>query len=371
MMDPNTKAVYEILYNRLRQEILTGIRPIGGKLPSENALAREYGVSRHTVRKVFSALICDGLIETRPGKGTFARAPGRRRSGEKEVMVILPIAPEDTLTLILRGIYNELEKRGFQVKIYNTENSQSSERTLLESAVLKRVSGLIIYPSKSEYYCQHMNQYERLDQEQIPYVFLIDTYPKMRERPHIFLNDQRGAYLAARYLLTSGHRNVYGIFKIDGHRGRSRYQGFVQAMKEFEAGYQPEKILMYRAGEEGDFLNRLFRTVFEQDQKIDGLVCYNNEIAWLAMRILNELGKKVPKDISVISTDDFPNAPGNEYPRITAIIYPKSQVGKLAAWILLEQIYTVPSKKSRIPAIEEPELRIGETSRRRKNSELL
>jgi GntR family transcriptional regulator len=46
----------------------------GGRLPSENALMAEFGVSRVTVRLALDALRTAGLVESRQGKGHFVRA---------------------------------------------------------------------------------------------------------------------------------------------------------------------------------------------------------------------------------------------------------------------------------------------------------
>ena len=41
------------------------------KIPSENELCEEYGVSRGTIRNVISKFVYEGLFERVPGKGTF------------------------------------------------------------------------------------------------------------------------------------------------------------------------------------------------------------------------------------------------------------------------------------------------------------
>ncbi len=47
----------------------------GDKLPTEAALARRFGVNRHTVRRALAALADDGLVHARRGAGVFvARA---------------------------------------------------------------------------------------------------------------------------------------------------------------------------------------------------------------------------------------------------------------------------------------------------------
>jgi GntR family transcriptional regulator len=78
MSKPNSEFVskriplYYQLENFLRERIMSGAFGPGARLPTENELIRQYGVSRITVRQALSALAKEGLIERRQGKGTFA-----------------------------------------------------------------------------------------------------------------------------------------------------------------------------------------------------------------------------------------------------------------------------------------------------------
>jgi GntR family transcriptional regulator len=67
------------LYQRLRDEIAQQIarnvwRP-GETIPTEAELASSHGLAVGTVRKALDALVADGLIERRQGRGTFVRRP--------------------------------------------------------------------------------------------------------------------------------------------------------------------------------------------------------------------------------------------------------------------------------------------------------
>jgi GntR family transcriptional regulator of abcA and norABC len=55
----------------VRGRITSGEYPPGTRTPSTTTLAQEFGVAPRTVRKALAPLIADGLIETRPGWGTF------------------------------------------------------------------------------------------------------------------------------------------------------------------------------------------------------------------------------------------------------------------------------------------------------------
>lgn len=63
------------IYTRIEQDLRDGIAGgawgIGSRLPSEDALRRQYGVSRMTVRQALARLATAGLVTKRQGIGTF------------------------------------------------------------------------------------------------------------------------------------------------------------------------------------------------------------------------------------------------------------------------------------------------------------
>ena len=59
---------------RLREQITSGVWPVGTRLPSEATLAAELGVGRSTIREAIRALASTGMVESRQGAGTFVRA---------------------------------------------------------------------------------------------------------------------------------------------------------------------------------------------------------------------------------------------------------------------------------------------------------
>jgi GntR family transcriptional regulator len=71
---------HQAISEALAREIREGIRPAGERLPGEHALAREFGVSRTTMRAALAELSDAGLIATRTGKGSFVLFDSRRLS---------------------------------------------------------------------------------------------------------------------------------------------------------------------------------------------------------------------------------------------------------------------------------------------------
>ncbi len=75
---------YERVAERIAADIRTGRLLPGRRLPSERELARRLGVGRASVREAIGALQVRGVLETRPGSGSFVApdAPERLGGGE-------------------------------------------------------------------------------------------------------------------------------------------------------------------------------------------------------------------------------------------------------------------------------------------------
>ena len=76
--DPPARAMlplYAALRDRLKNDILSGRRRPGDKLPSENEFTQTLGVSRITVRQALGDLRNEGLVVKTHGKGSFVAMP--------------------------------------------------------------------------------------------------------------------------------------------------------------------------------------------------------------------------------------------------------------------------------------------------------
>jgi len=65
--------LHEQVADAIRQQIVNGALKTGDKLPTENELAKEYGVSRNVVREAVRSLARDGLLDVRQGSGTYVK----------------------------------------------------------------------------------------------------------------------------------------------------------------------------------------------------------------------------------------------------------------------------------------------------------
>ncbi|HET9242376.1 MAG TPA: FCD domain-containing protein [Gaiella sp.] len=92
---------YEQVADQLRELIVTGELPQGGRLPTETALARELGVSRATVREALRLLAAQGLVRTAKGQtgGSYVTLPTVAHVSESLSSNIALLADARDLTL--------------------------------------------------------------------------------------------------------------------------------------------------------------------------------------------------------------------------------------------------------------------------------
>jgi DNA-binding FadR family transcriptional regulator len=93
---PAIRQRYEQVADHLIAEIRQGRLPAGTRLPGERDLAQRFGVGRASVREALGALQVRGVVETRPGAGSFVAVDARERLSAKDAGgVALPDLPAD------------------------------------------------------------------------------------------------------------------------------------------------------------------------------------------------------------------------------------------------------------------------------------
>ena len=80
--------LYLQVVRALKDEIVSGVHPVGSQLPTEEELCERFSVSRYTVREALRRLREDNLVSSRQGAGTIVVPPRPADSFVHEVMSI-------------------------------------------------------------------------------------------------------------------------------------------------------------------------------------------------------------------------------------------------------------------------------------------
>ncbi|KOX90747.1 HTH-type transcriptional repressor PurR [Thermus aquaticus] len=134
-----------------------------------------------------------------------------------------------------------------------------------------------------------------------PFV-LIGAYPGVFA---VAPDDVDGGYQATRHLLELGHEAVAHLTGHLHHQaGRERLMGYRQALEEKGVPFRPELVL------DGNFdplaAYRAVRRAWEGGLRFTALFAASDEMALGAKAALDDLGLRVPWDVSLVGYDDLP-----------------------------------------------------------------
>lgn len=136
MLRDKTIPLYYQLETILRRKILSGELPMKSLLPSEEALAEEYGVSRITVRQAMTTLEKDGLVIRQRGRGTFVSENPQKMEPPRFVGSI-----EDLLILSARTEFEVLSSDWVHPPAPIHERLGSGEAKVLRVEKIRKIEG--------------------------------------------------------------------------------------------------------------------------------------------------------------------------------------------------------------------------------------
>ena len=357
-MEKKQTKKYDSIETALRTILFSGEWKPGDKLPSENELAARFEVSRQTVRKALESLEREGYIYAVHGSGRFVSERMLHRKQSKNIAVVMTYLSDYIFPKVISGIDSVLSESGYDIILKHTNNSRHGEIACLEELMQKDIDGIIIEPSKSNMYCKHTELFEKLEEYEIPYVFIQGEYEAMTEKPHVLLDDEKGSFMLTQQLIKEGHKNIYGIFKSDDSQGQKRHNGYARALAEAGIYYDPEKVIWFYTEDRRIHPVTGIKRVIESGKKIDAVVCYNDQVAHHVIRAIREAGRRVPEDISVTGYDNSASEQMDGQ-RLTTVVHPQEELGRLAAEMLLN---IIKGEWTARRVVIQPEVIVGNTT---------
>ncbi|AOQ23633.1 Arabinose metabolism transcriptional repressor [Moorella thermoacetica] len=357
MLDPNNPLPkYYQLKEYLKEMIRRGDIAPGEQLPSENALVQQFSLSRHTVRQAIGELENEGWVYREQGRGTFCAYRGK--ASGRTIAVLTTYISDYIFPAIIRGIEEILSAAGYTLVLANTSNDKNKEAQCLENLINQDIAGLIVEPTKSARENINLAYFAELEKKHIPYLMLHAVYPEL-DAAYIIMDDQKGGYLATKYLLQLGHREVAGIFKADDLQGVKRQAGFMAALAEYGVTIKQGFLGNYETEQLYSFPYQFTRNLLQKTNRPSAIVCYNDQIALQVLEAIRHEGLKVPEDISLVGYDDSSLAVASEV-KLTTIKHPKAEMGRQAARLLIDML---EGRMEKPRLVYEPELVVRSSCR--------
>lgn len=260
-------------------------------------------------------------------------ARGLKTNRTKTIGIILPELNNIFFSEIITAAEDLLRSHGYATMICDCRSDVKREEEAAEFLLHRRVDGLIMMPTGAE-----KKVFQRFKRSGKPIV-LIDRRMEDGDCDCVLVDNEGAAYNAVNYLVKKGHQKIGMITGPAGvYTARERQNGYQQAMAKLEkSGKEPEAKLMAR----GDYTiaggARAMRKLYEENPEMTAVFISNYEMTVGAMMEINDLGIKVPEQLSVIGFDneDFARA---IVPRLSIVTQPTQEIGQAAAKLLLSHL---------------------------------
>lgn len=170
----------------------------------------------------------------------------------------------------------------------------------------------------------------------VPAVF-IDAYAQDQQINNVGVDDYKGGYLSAKYLLEKGHRNIAFVgsgVEYYGVMGQ-RFQGFLQACR--ERGMDLPQSHVYDCQTTYEQGVEVGKRIAASRADVTAVASMSDIVAIGLMEGLRLGGKRVPEDVSVIGFDNLLECQYT-YPRLTTISQNTEQKARRVGDHLMQMI---------------------------------
>lgn len=248
----------------------------------------------------------------------------------KTIGMVVPDITDLFFSKVIEGVEKHLNELGFMIILCNSNHSSEKENLYIEELLHRSVEGIILASPNPI----HLPKLKNEDgSNKIPHI-LIDRGINKRDEGQLITNEFQGAYEAVEHLVNLGHREI-GMLSNETsfYEITDRFYGYKKCLEDYQIPFQEEwivsKNLTIKGGYEG--AQQLL------EQNITALFCGNDQMAIGAYRAINEAGKQIPKDISVIGYDGL-EITDYLVPSLTTVAQPIFEIGYFAAKFLVDHI---------------------------------
>lgn len=327
---------FEELASQLRSQILSGAWTPGTKLPTENELIQETGLSLTTVRRAYEALVAEELVTRRRGAGSFVaeRRPAREtRQGRVGILI-----PETALyyAKVLQGLESTLAARRVSLTLATSNYEEEREREALQSMLADGVRGIIVAPTfRAGRERENLRRVEALQSLKVPVVLLERSLPELGAADpseHVVSDHAGGAFDAMQHLLGLGHERIGLVLRRAPHTAPGIRAGYRTACE--ADGLEQVVIAEEMEAWDAERADRALAELRAHD--CTAALVFGDREAALIEAAASRRGLDVPGQLAVVSYDDE-LAEIAEVP-LTAMSPAKFHLGAAAAEVMLRRL---------------------------------
>ena len=257
-------------------------------------------------------------------------ARGLKTNRTKTIGIVLPELNNIFFAEIIIEAEDILRSHGYATMICDCRSDAEREKEAVEFLYHRRVDGLIVMPAGSS-----DPGFKRFTRAGRPIV-MIDRKMQDVSCDCILVDNEGAARDAVKRLVNAGHRKIGMIAgPEDIYTAKERLKGFRAAVR--EAGADTDEALIARGNYTIEGGAAAMWKLHEQNPDMTAVFISNYEMTVGAMMEINDLGIRVPDELSVIGFDnvDFAKA---SVPKLSIVTQPTAQIAQEAADTLIEKL---------------------------------
>ncbi len=301
-------------------------------------IARETGLGIATVSKYLNGgnvraenrvLLDDAVKKLGYTMNNAARA--LKTSKTKMIGIVIPELSNLFITTILTEVEDILRRSGYGVLVTDCRSNVELERASVDFLLSRQVDGIINMPvgiSK-----EHL---VNAAQKGVP-VVLVDRFIQGAEFDFIGVDNVLAGELATDLLVKAGHT---GIAIISGAQNIStandRVVGYKNSLKRHSIPLYEPNIVYSDFTIEGGYQS--MKKLLQSNKSVTAVFTTNYEITVGAIIALNELGIKIPQELSMVGFDNI-ELSRVITPKLTIVAQPIMDIAVKTAEIMLTRLY--------------------------------
>ena len=300
-------------------------------------VAREANVSVATVSRVVNNIplvneetkerVLEAIKKTGYKPNAIARSLKIQKTNTMGIMI--PDITNPYYTEIVRGAEDVCGIYHYNIILSNTDLDPEKEKKSLNVLVEKQCDG-IIYVGKD---LSDEMQAELID---APSEVVLGCIPDdSGVLSGVLINNEAAAYELAMELIKIGQKKFMLFFDEleEGYIYQERKKGFIKAFTENNIEFDDSRILREKLSLSGGYT--MMQEAINSGVDFTCVFCFNDQTALGAIRCAEEMGKKIPEDISICGFNNFWIAEWTR-PQITTVAQPMYDIGAIAMRMLIK-----------------------------------
>ena len=281
-------------------------------------------VSPATRKKIEKAIRKTGYIRNRAAQTMH----GRRSA---TLGLVVPTVNFSIFAELVQSFNDAVSELGFTLLLATHNYDLRTEYSVVRKLLEHRVDGIALIG------LDHSEDTYRLFKSQNVPVIAVWSYSESSRISCIGSDNREAGQVAARHIVSLGHRKIGFIFPptAENDRARDRLDAAIEILR--EAGIDCPEAWTAQSLYSIAHSKAACLALLQQYVSLTALICGNDVIAQGAIAAAMELGLRIPQDISIIGIGDFVGS-GDNFPALTTVRIPAQEIGARAGQNLVQSI---------------------------------